>query len=136
VVSGDLECLATVTTLANKAGALKTSMLQVSGAFHTDRMASAALALTQALADAKITAPRIPVYSNVTGALIAPTDSIPELLAKQLVSPVRWEDTLRALLADGKDQLYELGPKTQIKSMTKRVSQDAWKKMVNVDVSV
>ena len=44
VVSGDLECLATVTTLANKAGALKISMLQVSGAFHTDRMASAALA--------------------------------------------------------------------------------------------
>ena len=49
---------------------------------------------------------------------------------------MRWEDTLRALLADGKDQLYELGPKTQIESMTKRVSQDAWKKMVNVDVSV
>ena len=135
VVSGDIECLNEVTTLANKAGALKTAMLQVSGAFHTSRMLSAKEALEKALTDAKISQPRIPVYSNVTGEIISDFQKIPEMLAEQLVSPVRWEDTLRNLLKDGKDQLYELGPKTQIKSMTKRVSQDAWKKFTSIDVA-
>ena len=93
-------------------------MLQVSGAFHTSRMLSAKEALEKALTDAKISQPRIPVYSNVTGEIISDFQKIPEMLAEQLVSPVRWEDTLRNLLKDGKDQLYELGPKTQIKSMT------------------
>ena len=74
----------------------------------------------------------------VTGAPIAldtPADEIRELLAKQLVSPVKWEQTLKNLMSDGKKKFYELGPNAQIKSMTKRVSLDAWKTFKNVDVS-
>ena len=55
---------------------------------------------------------------------------------KQLVSPVKWEDTLRNMLEEqGTITLYELGPNKQIKSMSKRVSNEAWKKFHNVDVA-
>ena len=77
-----------------------------------------------------------PVYSNVTGKVIDDYTKIPEMLAEQLVSPVLWEDTMKNLITEGRDELYELGPKNQIKSMTKRINSTVWKKFKNVDVSV
>ena len=77
-----------------------------------------------------------PVYSNVTGKVIDDCTKIPEMLAEQLVSPVLWEDTMKNLITEGRNELYELGPKNQIKSMTKRINSTVWKKFKNVDVSV
>jgi len=57
------------------------------------------------------------------------------LLAKQLVSPVKWEQTLKNLIGDGKTKFFELGPNSQIKSMTKRISADVWKTFKSVDVA-
>ena len=74
------------------------------------------------------------VYSSVRGAIVSNASEIPKLLAR-LVSPVLWEQTVVNLLAEGKDAMYELGPNSQIKSMVKRVSNDAWKKFKNVDVA-
>ena len=135
VVSGDRVALEEVTKRAVAAGALKCAPVAVSGAFHTSRMASARDALVAALANVTVTAPKIPVYSNVTGAIVSDASEIPKLLAEQLVSPVLWEQTVVNLLAEGKDRLYELGPNSQIKSMVKRVSNDAWKNFKNVDVA-
>ena len=135
VVSGDADALDEVARLATEAGAMKTAKLAVAGAFHTERMASARDALREALADAKITEPKIAVYSNVTGTFFKDAASIPDALAAQLVSPVRWEDTLRALVAEGKDEMYELGPMKQIKAMARRVSAEAAAKFKNVDVA-
>ena len=135
VVSGDRVALEEVTKRAVAAGALKCAPVAVSGAFHTSRMASARDALVEALANVTVSAPKIPVYSNVTGAIVSNASEIPKLLAEQLVSPVLWEQTVVNLLAEGKDAMYELGPNSQIKSMVKRVSNDAWKKFKNVDVA-
>jgi [acyl-carrier-protein] S-malonyltransferase len=114
---------------------MKTAKLAVAGAFHTERMASARDALREALAGAKITEPKIATYSNVTGTFFKDAASIPDALAAQLVSPVRWEDTLRALVAEGKDEMYELGPMKQIKAMARRVSAEVAAKFKNVDVA-
>lgn len=61
------------------------------------------------------------------------------LLARQLLEPVLWEDTLGALLeneaaqrAPGEPRLFELGPGQQIRSMVKRISSAAWRTVVNV----
>ena len=134
-MSGDRVALEEVTKRAVAAGALKCAPVAVSGAFHTSRMASARDALVEALATVTVSAPKIPVYSNVTGAIVSNASEIPKLLAEQLVSPVLWEQTVVNLLAEGKDAMYELGPNSQIKSMVKRVSNDAWKKFKNVDVA-
>ena len=137
VVSGDKAALDGVQRRAQTAGAIKVAPLAVSGAFHTSRMDSASEKLREALAKATFNAPRVTIYSNVTGEPIpkdATPDRVRDLLAQQLVSPVLWEQTLKNILADGRTKLFELGPNSQIKSMTKRVSMDAWKTFHNVDV--
>ncbi|GLC48733.1 hypothetical protein PLESTB_000131000 [Pleodorina starrii] len=157
VVSGHTDLLDQLKAKATAAGAIKATMLQVSGAFHTSLMEPAREELLQALSQVTFRAPRIPVYSNVTAAPFPTTDprDIPALLGRQLVEPVRWEPTLAKLLAPpppapapaagtaggttggtaGSQEpmmLYELGPGQQIKAMVKRMSLDAWKRFGNV----
>lgn len=83
-------------------------------------MESAAAALQEALSKVAIKAPRFPVYSNVTGEPF-PEDgeAIKALLQRQLVSPVKWEQTLKAVIASGKTKLHELGPGQQVKAMVR-----------------
>ncbi len=91
VVSGHTTLLDAVETAAQARGALKTSRLAVSGAFHTRLMQPARAALEDALKQVEFHAPRIMVYSNVTGGLMgADVSVIPGLLARQLVEPVQW----------------------------------------------
>jgi len=134
VVSGDKTVLTEVQKMATDKGALKVQFVFVSGAFHTARMQSAREALEAVLKEVTFTAPTVPVYSNVTGKIVEDHTKLPVLLAEQLVSPVKWEDTMKDLISTGKDQLFELGPKSQIKSMTKRINQEVWKGFTNVDV--
>jgi len=54
------------------------------------------------------------------------------MLARQLVEPVQWEATLRALIAAGKSEMFELGPGAQIKAMTKRIDNPIWRAFKNV----
>jgi [acyl-carrier-protein] S-malonyltransferase len=84
-------------------------------------MAPAANRLREALADAHFSRPTIPVVSNVDALPHDDPDEIRELLLKQLVSPVRWEDSLRYLLAQGYDQFYEVGPGRVLRGLLKRV---------------
>ena len=97
-------------------------------------MAPAADALNDALARASFSQPRVPVYSNVTGAPFPDAASIPVLLARQLTEPVLWQETLHALVGAGKSKLIECGPGGQIKAMVKRVDAGAWGGMRHVNV--
>ena len=139
VVSGDKSMLSRVEKKAQDEGALKVAYLSVSGAFHTSRMDSAAENLKNVLETIKISKPEIPIFMNVLGTRLAISEmnkeSIVRMLTKQLVSPVLWEATLKNLISEGKTKLYELGPNSQIKSMTKRVSLDVWKEFTNIDVA-
>ena len=86
----------------------------------------------QALKAVKFNEPRIPVFSNVTATPFPEVASIPGMLARQLVEPVKWEDILLNLLKLEKNQIYECGPGQQLKAMMKRISTPAWKDMKNV----
>ncbi len=102
VVSGHMSALALVATAATAAGALKTNMLAVAGAFHTSLMSPASDALAKALEDVAIAMPRIPIFSNVTARpLPSSAAEIRSLLARQLVEPVMWEATLQNILSAG-----------------------------------
>ena len=133
VVSGDKAVLEDVLAKVTAAGALQAKMLAVSGAFHTSRMASAAEALKSVLAEVSFQQPRIPVYSNVTGEPFPDAAAIPALLARQLTEPVMWEDSIKARVGAGKNQLYELGPGQQIKAMVKRIDPNVWSATKNVN---
>ena len=99
--------------------------LAVAGAFHTDFMAPAVAALSAALADTEVKAPRIPVVSNVDAAAHADPAVIKDLLAKQVTSPVLFEDSVANLLGAGFSQGYELGPGKVIAGIFKRIDKTA-----------
>jgi [acyl-carrier-protein] S-malonyltransferase len=107
--------------MAPAAGAMKALPLAVAGAFHTPLMAPAADRLREALAEAHFMRPTITVVSNVDARPHDDPDEIRDLLLEQLVSPVRWEDSMRYLLAEGYDQFYEVGPGRVLRGLLKRM---------------
>lgn len=125
VVSGHKAACAKVAELAAAAGAMKTIPLAVAGAFHTPIMQPAVEKLTAALSGVKLNAPRIPVVSNVDAAVHADPEEIRSLLVKQLVSPVRWEDSQRYLLAQGYGPHWEIGPGRVLRGLLKRIERKA-----------
>jgi [acyl-carrier-protein] S-malonyltransferase len=124
VVSGEKSACDEVQRLADEAGA-RTMPLAVAGAFHTPLMRPAVEALTQALASTRIAAPRVPVWANVTARPYAEVGEIPPTLARQVVEPVRWEQTMRGLLEEGIERFYEIGPGRVLAGLLKRVYRKA-----------
>jgi [acyl-carrier-protein] S-malonyltransferase len=120
VVSGSKDGCAAIQALAEATGA-KTIKLAVAGAFHTSIMKPADEALAKALAEVQIQKPRIPVWSNVDARPHTDPEEIRQLLIKQVLQPVRWEETLRGLLADGFDRFYEIGPGRVLAGLLKRI---------------
>jgi [acyl-carrier-protein] S-malonyltransferase len=122
VVSGSLDACERIAELAVEAGAMKAIPLAVAGAFHTPIMQPAVERLATALATATITAPGIPVVSNVDAQPHSDPEEIRSLLVQQVVSPVRWEDSMRYLLEDGFDLFYEVGPGRVLRGLMKRIN--------------
>lgn len=120
-VSGTTEAVAEVERLAQEAGAMKVVRLSVAGAFHTELMKPADEQLAQALAGVAIRPPRIPVWSNVDAKPHTAPEEIRDLLVRQVLSPVRWEETIRGLLAAGVDKFYEIGPGRVLAGLLKRI---------------
>ncbi|HUG90654.1 MAG TPA: ACP S-malonyltransferase [Planctomycetaceae bacterium] len=95
--------------------------LAVAGAFHTDIMKPADARLAEALAGVPLRQPEIPLVSNVDAATHDDPDEIRELLVRQVVSPVLWEDSMRLLLARGVEEFYEIGPGRVLKGLLRRI---------------
>lgn len=121
VVSGTKTACARAAELAPGLGAMKAIPLSVAGAFHTSIMQPAVAKLTDALANVPMKKPRIPVVSNVDAQPHDDPEEIRKLLIKQVVSPVRWEDSVRYLMAQGFDKYYEVGPGRVLRGLMKRI---------------
>ena len=96
--------------------------LAVAGAFHTPLMKPADETLAAALAGVEIRPPRVPVWSNVDAKPHTDPAEIRDLLVRQVLQPVLWEETMRGLLADGCDRFYEIGPGRVLTGLLKRVN--------------
>ena len=121
VVSGGNAACERVADLATQAGAMKVIPLAVAGAFHTPIMDPASPKLEAALNDVELAKPEIPVYSNVDAKTHLNPGEIRDLLVRQVVSPVLWEDSLRAMIADEYSQFYEVGPGRVLRGLLKRI---------------
>lgn len=93
--------------------------LKVSGGFHSPFMAEAAEEFGKLLDTAAFGSPVIPVYANVTGQVYG--DCVKDVLAKQICSPVRWEETIRSMIAAGADTFIEVGPGNVLQGMIKKI---------------
>lgn len=124
VVSGDKAAIAKIVAEAKSFGARMAKPLPVSGAFHSPLMQPAADQLAEALKLAEIRSPKFTVISNVTAKPHGEPESIRDLLAKQLLSPVRWTDCLGAL-QDTNANWYEVGSGSVLSGLLKRTIKDA-----------
>ncbi len=121
VVSGERSALEHVEPIASALGATRVIPLAVAGAFHTPLMKPADQQLAEVLATATMAAPRIPVYSNVDAAFHSDPDDLRRTLVAQVIGGVRWEDSMRRMLADGFDTFYEIGPGRVLTGLLKRI---------------
>jgi [acyl-carrier-protein] S-malonyltransferase len=123
-VSGEKAAIDEVDRLAQEAGA-KTVRLAVAGAFHTALMQPAVAQLTPALATVKLGEMRVKVWANVTGKPYQGAEEVRGLLARQVVEPVRWEETMRGMLEAGVEKFYEVGPGSVLKGLLRRIQRKA-----------
>jgi [acyl-carrier-protein] S-malonyltransferase len=121
VVSGDAPALEQIDSIAAELGAMKVVPLKVAGAFHSDLMKPADDQLAQILGQSTVASPRIPVYSNVDATPHVDPDDIRRTLVAQVLRGVRWEDSIRRMLADGFDTFYEIGPGRVLTGLLKRI---------------
>jgi [acyl-carrier-protein] S-malonyltransferase len=125
VVSGSMAAIERFEQLCVQKGGIRTVRLAVAGAFHTKLMKPADEKLAQALAGVTLSVPKVPVWSNVDARPHTDPGEIRALLVRQVLAPVRWEDTLRGLFADGADRFYEIGPGRVLTGLLKRVQRKA-----------
>ena len=121
VISGAADKLTAACDLAKAKGAKRALPLPVAGAYHSTLMASAQPKLAAELAKIFVQTPRVPVYSNVTAAPHTTPDDIRATLVKQVTSSVRWEESIRAMLAAGYTRFIELGPGSALSGFMKRI---------------
>ncbi|PAN50113.1 hypothetical protein GQ55_9G509300 [Panicum hallii var. hallii] len=124
-VSGGVKGIEVVEAKAKSFKARMTVRLAVAGAFHTSFMQPAVSRLESALAATEIRTPRIPVISNVDAQPHSDPDTIKQILARQVTSPVQWETTVKTLMGKGLEKSYELGPGKVIAGILKRINKGA-----------
>ena len=130
VISGEADKITKACELAKAKGAKRAIPLTVAGAYHSPLMASAQPKLLAELAKAKLAAPLVPVISNVNAQPHTTPDQISARMVEQVTSSVRWEESMRYLLAQGYTRFIELGPGAALSGFMKRINKEA--QMLNV----
>jgi [acyl-carrier-protein] S-malonyltransferase len=130
VISGETKKIERACELAKAKGARRAVRLPVAGAYHSRLMAAAQPKVRAMLDAAPLQPPGLPVISNVTARPHGGVEEIRRGLTDQVVSPVRWEDSMRYLLAEGFSRFIELGPGTALSGFLKRIDKAA--EMLNI----
>jgi [acyl-carrier-protein] S-malonyltransferase len=125
VISGEAESISKAAELAKAKGAKRAIPLPVAGAYHSPLMAGAQPKLQAELARINLSAPTVPVISNVTAHPHGAPGEITTRLVEQVTSSVLWEKSMRYLLAQGFTRFIELGPGTALSGFMKRIDKGA-----------
>lgn len=125
VISGEKEAVEAASEELIKAGAKRVIPLKVSGPFHSPLLKEAGEKLLERLGDLTVHTPTIPYVANVDGNIVSIKDNIRESLSRQVYSSVRWEDSVRTLLAEGVDLFVEIGPGKTLSGFIKKIDKQA-----------
>lgn len=124
VIAGHTKAIERAENLLKEKGVKKVIRLNVSGPFHTSLLKPASDKLAKELENITINTPKVDVFTNLTGEKI---EDIKDTLIKQVMSPVKWEQTIRNFISLGVDTFIEIGPSKTLSSFVKKVD-----KTVNV----
>lgn len=122
VISGSMAGVERACEALKAAGAKRALPLKVGGAFHSPLMESAREELAKAIEETPFSAPRCPIYQNVTASAVTDAQAIKQNLISQLTAPVRWTESVRAMVADGASHFVEVGPGTVLQGLVKKIS--------------
>ncbi len=109
VISGTVAGVEAAVAKLTEAGALKTVILAVGGAFHSPLMQPAQEELKLAIEQTNFRNPRCPIYQNVNATAESNAEVIQQNLIKQLTAPVRWTQTMKNMIGDGVSEFIEVG---------------------------
>lgn len=125
VVSGETPAVERAVEIARERGARKAMTLNVSGAFHSALMTDARADLEDFLKNLSIQNAAFPILANASARPVQEASSIRRLLGEQMTSPVRWEESMRALLAAGASDFFEVGAGSVLKGILRQIDKSA-----------
>lgn len=125
VITGYAEAVEKASELLKEAGAKRVVPLKVSGPFHSALLTEAGKQLGEELATVEWSSLRIPYVTNVTAEAVIDIRKTKELLEKQVAGSVRWEQSVRNMLADGVDIFVEIGPGKTLAGFMKKIDKEA-----------
>ena len=121
VISGPATQIAQVLKPIKDAGARMVVPLKVSGAFHSRMMQQPAQEFAEFLQNFSFSDPLFPVFSNVEAQPYSSSGSIPELLIRQIFSPVRWTEVIQGLRQSGVEEFLECGPGNVLSKLLRQI---------------
>ncbi|MDE7444677.1 MAG: ACP S-malonyltransferase [Lachnospiraceae bacterium] len=131
VITGEADAVNRAGETLKEKGAKRVVPLNVSGPFHSQMLVGAGERLRKDLDKVQINDFSIPYVANLTADYVSSPENIRELLEKQISSPVRWQQSVERMLADGVDTFVEIGPGKTLSSFVKKINREVT--VLNVD---
>ena len=131
VISGSAAAVARAIDLAKEAGAKRAVELPVSAPFHCSLMSPAADVMRDALADVEISAPQIPIVTNVTAASCSDPEEIRSRLVEQVTGSVRWRESVEWLCQNKVTELVEVGSGKVLTGLARRINRELVASAIN-----
>ena len=124
VVSGHKAAVERAVELAKEHGAKRAVLLPVSAPFHCSLMSPAAAVMKEALSEATIISPSVPVVSNVKAQAVSDPDEIRELLIQQITGSVRWRESVMWMAQNDVSEIWEIGAGKALSGMVRRIDRE------------
>ena len=121
VISGEVSAIETACELLKEKGARRALVLPVGGAFHSPMMEPAREELAAAIKETQFNEPSCPVYQNVPASAVTSATEIKENLILQLTAPVKWTQSIQAMVADGGTEFIEVGPGKVLQGLMRKI---------------
>ena len=121
VISGEITAVEKACKVLTEKGARRALLLPVGGAFHSPMMEPAREELAAAIEGTVFSAPSCPIYQNVPACAVTDPSEIKRNLMIQLTAPVRWTQSIQAMIADGGTEFIEVGPGKVLQGLMRKI---------------
>lgn len=121
VISGEIAAVEKACKVLSEKGARRALLLPVGGAFHSPMMEPARAELAAAIEATTFSNPTCPVYQNVSASAVTSPSEIKKNLMIQLTAPVRWTQSIQAMIADGGTEFIEVGPGKVLQGLMRKI---------------
>lgn len=131
VITGQAEAVNRAAQALSEAGAKRCIPLNVSGPFHSIMLKEAGEKLGKALEETEIYDICLPYLANVTADYVTDKNQVKPLLTQQIASPVRWQQSVERMIADGVDSFVEIGPGKTLSGFMRKINRNV--KVINIE---